>query len=164
MFHALEMEAAMVDIVADRVAAGLEHAVLADWHDELGRLTRDQLVAEIRKVAAWEREWVTALEWTDTAYAAWRARLDVELQTNPVARVLMPALDGSIERTRATVVRRALVLAAARVYQEGPGALTQVLDPASGQPFVYRYTAGGFELESSYRYKDETIRYTFPNR
>ena len=111
MFRALEMEAAAVEFEAERLAAGLERR--AGWPDELGQLTRDQLVAEIRKVAAWEREWVTALEWTDTAYAAWRARLDVELQTNPVARVFMPSLDGFIERTRATVVQRALVLAAA---------------------------------------------------
>jgi hypothetical protein len=41
--------------------------------------------------------------------------------------------------------------------------LTQNPDPASGQPFVYRQTATGFELEAAYQQKGKSVVLRFPS-
>ena len=54
-----------------------------------------------------------------------------------------------------------MTVAGLALMQEGPGVLTRHLDPATGQPFIYRPTATGFELQSAYQRDNKPVVMTF---
>lgn len=55
----------------------------------------------------------------------------------------------------------ALLTAGIAVRLDGEASLKDHPDPSSGKPFVYRKVSGGYELESSFRYKGEPRKLTF---
>jgi hypothetical protein len=67
---------------------------------------------------------------------------------NPMAGVLLPALDKVRARERRNQVRLAMLMAAVAVANDGPEKLKDIPDPVIGGPFEYRKLDGGFELKS----------------
>lgn len=47
------------------------------------------------------------------------------------------------------------------VLQSGPDQLGESRDPATGKPFAYVPTPGGFELQSAYQYRKKPVTMTF---
>ncbi len=115
----------------------------------------------MREVAALEREYVQAIGLSAADYQTWLTKLQTARQANPLIDALMPAFDGALEKTRATVVQRAMTAAGLQVLLSGPSALSQTLDPASGKPFQYRPVANGFELTSSFERKGQPVSVAF---
>jgi hypothetical protein len=67
---------------------------------------------------------------------------------NPIAELLLPAMDKVIAAQRRTEVRLAMLMAAIAVAEGGPEVLADIPDPYGNGPFTYRKLEGGFELSS----------------
>jgi hypothetical protein len=74
---------------------------------------------------------------------------------NPVYQVFFPAMINVRRAVARMEVRRALLSAALTVRQQGPEALKNHPDPVGGGPFEYRPFAGGFELRSRLKGRDD---------
>jgi hypothetical protein len=81
----------------------------------------------------------------DTQYAALKQKWS---SANPLADVLLPALDKVLTKEQRNQARLAMLLAAIAVAEKGPDALKNIKDPFGSGPFEYRKTDGGFELKS----------------
>ncbi len=165
LFRAVEAEAKGVDFEADRFAASTNTVgefiqVLSD-SNPLANMSREQALAGMRQVAALEREYAKVLELPDAEYNAWLAKLNQTRQANPLVDMLWPAMDQMLERTRATVIQRAMAVAGLQVLASGPAVLTQYPDPATGQPFIYRPSANGFELQSTHQADGKPVTLEF---
>jgi hypothetical protein len=67
---------------------------------------------------------------------------------NPMAELLLPAMDKVAAAQRKTEVRMAMLLASIAVAEGGPEKLADLKDPFGDGPFTYRELPGGFELSS----------------
>jgi hypothetical protein len=84
---------------------------------------------------------------------------------NPIYKVFFPAIAKVHQSMVRTEVRRALLSAAIAVHLNGPGALKDHPDPASGGPFDYSKFPGGFELRSkSSGQQDKPVSLTVGHR
>jgi hypothetical protein len=77
---------------------------------------------------------------------------------------MLPTLEGLVNKAREAVVDRKMAAAGLAVLQSGQEALSAYPDPASGQPFVYREKADGFQLQSDYQLHGQPITMTFPRQ
>jgi hypothetical protein len=101
---------------------------------------------------SWAPRFGFSPEQFETEYQADIAKLS---KTNPVVRVLTPALPRFRWAEAYCQTRRALLQAAIAVRRDGPSTLNRHLDPYDGNPFSYSSVDGGFRLES--RLKDNGI-------
>jgi hypothetical protein len=76
---------------------------------------------------------------------------------NPVFALVFPAYDRMRWQQERAAIRHALLAAAVAIQLDGPDALKQYPDPASGGPFGFAAFAGGFELRSKLQV-DEKLR------
>lgn len=83
-------------------------------------------------------------------FEAWLDKLRLAEQSNPLLRLVWPSMDRAQESTRNLIVRRSIASAGLALLAEGPSSLLNHLDPVTGQTFLYRQTATGFELQSGY--------------
>lgn len=67
---------------------------------------------------------------------------------NPVADLLLPAMDKVLAASRRREVRMSMLLAAIAVVESGPDKLADIKDPFGDGPFSYRKLERGFELSS----------------
>jgi hypothetical protein len=152
-YRAMECEAKGLEFEADRFTASTNDIqTLLQGISNDGRfasMSKEQIIAKMREVAALEREYVQAIGLPATDYEAWLTKLQMARQTNPLIDLLMPAFDS------------AMAEAGMRTLMSGPSVLSQYLDPATGQPFVYRMTAIGFELSSSFQIKGQPVKLEF---
>ena len=101
---------------------------------------------------SWAPRFGFSPEQFETEYQADIAKLS---KTNPVVRVLTPALPRFRWAEAYCQTRRALLQAAIAVRLDGPSALNRHLDPYDGNPFSYSPVDEGFRLES--RLKDKGV-------
>jgi hypothetical protein len=86
----------------------------------------------------------------------------IKSSDNPFAVILLPAMMGARQEEEKDCVRWAMVRAAILIRQEGEAALSKVLNPADGKPFIYKALEGGaFELKSALLIRDSQIALTF---
>lgn len=167
LYRALDWEAVGVELMADRFATMTPEQIQEMFQqlggdDPVGLMDKAQVVAATWQVAELEREYVKMMDAPDAEYQAWLTKLRAVQETNPFVKLLWPAMDTVLDKTRATVVQRAMMVAGLKVYEYGPNALLQYRDPSTGQAFVYRETAAGFELESAYQQKGKPVVLSFP--
>jgi hypothetical protein len=67
---------------------------------------------------------------------------------NPVADLLLPAMQKVMDATRRRDARMAMLLASIAVVESGPDKLAGIKDPFGDGPFGYRKLENGFELSS----------------
>jgi phosphoglycolate phosphatase-like HAD superfamily hydrolase len=164
-YRAMELEAKGVEFEADRFAASTNdiRTLIQAFGDDgrLASLSKEQVVAQMRAVAALEREYVQAIGLSAADYQTWLTKLQTARQSNPLIDALMPAFDTTLERTRGAVVQHAMAVAGLQVLVSGPSVLSQHLDPASGRPFQYQVTTTGFTLTSSFQSKGGPVSMNF---
>jgi hypothetical protein len=86
----------------------------------------------------------------------------INASKNPLSTSVIPALLHVREEEEKYRVQWAMVRAAIEVRREGEGALSKVLNPADGKPFIYRALEGGaFELNSALPIREQEIAMTF---
>lgn len=67
---------------------------------------------------------------------------------NPIAKVLLPAMDKVMKAQRHSAARMDMLLAGVAVIEGGPEKLAAIKDPFGDGPFEYRKLDDGFELSS----------------
>ena len=168
VYRGFETEAEIVDRLASRLASvppnQLDKEIQAMFEMGLPEMDPTQVAAALREVAAMERAYVQTLNGTEAQYQAWLEKISAAEQTNPFLRLLLPAHEAVVDKTRAVIVRRAMMAAGLALLQDGPNALLNHPDPASGRPFVYRLTSQGFELESVHPWKGQPVTMSFRTR
>jgi hypothetical protein len=76
---------------------------------------------------------------------------------NPLAPLLLPAMDKVAASHRRHVTQITLLKAALAVVQGGPEKLKDIKDPFGKGPFKYRALDKGFELKAKLLYKGKPI-------
>jgi hypothetical protein len=97
----------------------------------------------------------------DVQYADFIAKAKA---ANPLAEVLLPAMNKVLARERRNQVRLAMLLAAIAVNEKGPEALKDIKDPFGNEPFEYRALDGGFELKSKLEFEGKPVTLTVGQR
>lgn len=123
---------------------------------ELRKLDADAMLNKFREARALYGRLASAMKLPpEQTSAETKAILDEAVKSNPVAALVLPAVD-QVRRAEARVeARRALFAAAAAVLADGPDALAKHPDPfGAGEPFVHRKTDRGFVLESALADRD----------
>jgi hypothetical protein len=86
----------------------------------------------------------------------------IKSSDNPFAVTLLPAMMAAREEEEKYRVRWAMVRAGIAIRREGEAALSKVLNPADGKPFLYMALEGGaFELKSALPIRDTEVSLTF---
>ena len=167
--HAYEQEADMVTGLADKLAAMPPEEAMHQMMPTSNGFAASQIqpaglaqaIKEMRQVAELEKQFSKALELPDAEYRAWMNNLDAIRKTNPYIDALFSPAEGAVIRTQAMTVKSAMAAAGLAVTQTGTDALQSHPDPTTGQPFAYKKTADGFELESSFQVAQKPLSLSF---
>ena len=161
--HAIEQEADIQDREIDRLAAlPPEEAVRRLMSQgEISPTGLAQYFAMVRQAAELQRQYAQTLELPEAEYRAWLADQTAVRKTNPFVDSLLSAFENAVAKTQAMTVRNAMAAAGLAVMRDGPDALQSHPDPTTGQPFVYKKTADGFELESNFQVLDKSLKLSF---
>ncbi len=119
--------------------------------EEVIKLTQELLPVydELAKVAALPKEQF------DRQYPAFKKKTEA---ANPMAGVLLPAVDKFLAKERRLQARRAMLASAINVVQGGAEKIQQSRDPFGDGPFEYRATDKGFELESKLTFDNQPVK------
>jgi hypothetical protein len=79
---------------------------------------------------------------------------------NPVAALLLPAMQNVAAAERRNLTQRALLRSAITIVQGGAEKAKETMDPFGDGPFEYRAFDGGFELKSKFVYKGNPVTLT----
>ena len=120
------------------------------------------VMSQLQQVVDFEQKWAQVLaSSTEAEYQAVMRQYDELVASNPLAAALMPT-DKLMDKAQRAAVNQALVLAGLAVAKDGLAALAAYVDPATGQPFIYRPVPGGFELQSNYIFNNQPLKVVFP--
>ena len=90
----------------------------------------------------------------DAKYPAFVERTEA---AQPIAKMLLPAMQKVVTAQRHSEVRMAMLLAGIAVIEGGPDKLAGIKDPFGDGPFGYRKLDNGFELSSKLLEKDKLV-------
>ncbi len=93
----------------------------------------------------------------DAQYPSFKQKWEA---ANPLAGVLLPALDKVFAKEHRNQARLAMLLASIAVARDGPAALKKIKDPFGSGPFEYRELDGGFELKSQLEFEGKPVTLT----
>jgi hypothetical protein len=115
-------------------------------------LNQAAILVGFKQIADSERELANILAFSsEDEYEAWQKEVTELQSSSPFAGFALEADEAFVDKVRRYEVDRALVVAGFAIAQSGVNALQSILDPSSGQPFVYTETADGFRLQSTYQ-------------
>ena len=78
-------------------------------------------------------------------------------EANPVAGLIVPAVDQLLAKERRHQARLAMSMAATAVAEGGPEKLKDIKDPFGDGPFTYRQLDKGFELQSKLLFEGQPV-------
>ncbi len=93
----------------------------------------------------------------DAQYPAFKQKTK---DANPLAGVIVPAVDKLLAQERRNQARMAMLLAAVAVAEGGPDKLKDIKDPFGSGPFDYRSLDKGFELKSQLLFEGQPVTLT----
>lgn len=168
--RAIEQQADITAREADRLAAlppeemkrqleGIQS--FADDPSRFQSLEPAQVIADIRQAAELRGQFAKALGLPEAEYRAWLTSLDEAGKANPFVGLYVTPLDQAVTKTQAMTVKSAMAVAGLAVTQDGTDALQTHPDPSTGQPFAYKQTPDGFELESSFQVSQKPLSLSF---
>jgi hypothetical protein len=129
---------------------------------EVLEMDRAVVLADLQQVADSQRNLARALASGSTdEYDVWAQQNNDLLESNPLAKVIMPWYDQYLNRADRAAINRAFVEAGLAVAQDGPSALSSHLDPSTSQPFIYTETSDGFELQSGFKTNGVPLKMQF---
>jgi hypothetical protein len=165
--HAIEQEADMIARETDRLATLPPEEIMRKLKtiendpSRFESMEPTQAIAEVRQAVELQRQYAKALELTETDYREWQTGLEAVRKTNPFAQYLLSPIEGVINQTQAMTVKSAMAAAGLAVMKDGPNVLQSHPDPTTSQPFAYKKTADGFELESSFQVEEKSLKLSF---
>jgi len=128
---------------------------------ELGPMGPVQMIAYLRQAADLQRQYGQALEMPEAEYSEWLANLQAAANANPLVGMFVSSFRPAVDKTQAMTVNSAMAVAGLAVMQNGTDALPSHPDPTTGQPFAYKQTPDGFELESSFQVAEKSLKLSF---
>jgi len=164
--RALEQEANILGETADRLAAlppeeAARELTMGNDSAQISSTGLAQYIAQMRQAAELQAQYAKASELTDAQYQAWLTNLDEAAKTNPIVAMFVSSLGLATDKTQAMKIRSAMAAAGLAVMQNGTDALQSHPDPTTGQPFAYRQTPNGFELESTFQVAQKPLSLSF---
>ena len=90
----------------------------------------------------------------DVQYPAFK---DKAKTANPLAGVILPAVDQLVAKERRSQARLAMLIASVAVSTSGPDKLKEIKDPFGDGPFAYRPLDKGFELQSKLTFEGQPV-------
>ena len=118
--------------------------------------------AGLQKVIDIDQQFGRTLGMPESQFQAWWSQVNAD--TNPIVKLLLPTLDSVRSKALTTQVQRAMLGAGIAVMQNGPAQLDAFTDPTTGSVFTYAPTAdGGFELRSTFQVKGKPVTMAFPS-
>ena len=123
----------------------------------------DSINAQIHWCAQVDRDFAAKAQLSDAEFKAWWAQINQQGASQPIAALVLPALDSMRTQLQKTSVNNSMLAAGLAILQSGPGQLGTQLDPTTGQPFSYVQTATGFELRSTFQTKGKPVIMSFSN-
>jgi hypothetical protein len=165
--RAIEQDADMSDRTADAIATISPEEIkqMVDAFQSSGvplpPMEPTQMSAYIRQKADLQRQYAQTLELPEAEYRAWLTSQEAIRKTNPFAEQFLSIIETVLTRTQAMTVYSAMAVAGLAVTQDGTEALQSHPDPTTGQPFAYKQTPDGFELESSFQFIGKSLKLSF---
>lgn len=121
------------------------------------------LIAAIKAAADLDRDLARVMTTgSGSEYEDWLQRYDALIGTKPLCNWLLAAIPNVVTKAQGYEVNRALVEAGLAVAATGTPGLAKHLDPSTGQLFTYQEVPGGFELQSSFQFKNQPVKMFFP--
>ncbi len=120
-----------------------------------------QAIANLRQLADLQKQYAQTLDLPESDYREWLNSLEAIRKANPLAEAFLSAIEASVRKTQAMTVMNAMAAAGLAVAQNGTDALQSHPDPTTGQPFTYKQTPDGFELESSFQIVQKPLSLSF---
>ena len=165
--RAIEQDADMSDRTADAIATISPEEIkqMVDAFQSSGvplpPMEPTQMSAYIRQKADLQRQYAQTLELPEAEYRAWLTSQEAIRKTNPFAEQFLSIIETVLTRTQAMTVYSAMAVAGLAVTQDGTEALQSHPDPTTGQPFAYKQTPDGFELEYSFQFIGKSLKLSF---
>jgi len=166
--YAIEQEAGISERTADAMlnmssedVTNLLASFFAHSSTPLTPMEPAQAIADIRQVADLKRQYAQTLELPETDYHEWLTSQETVRNTNPFAEDFLSSIERSVSRTQAMTVYNAMAVAGLSIMQDGLDVLPSHPDPTTGQPFTFRQTPDGFELESSFQVLNKSLKLSF---
>jgi hypothetical protein len=105
------------------------------------------------------------IEQSDGQYQQWFAQMKAESASMPIGNVLLGQYNSfNFARAfaEATEIRYSMFDAGLALQEGNEAQFQSIRDPATGQPFAVTQTAGGFQLNSSFKdYAGKPVTFTF---
>jgi hypothetical protein len=165
----IEQEANISDRTADAISTMSPELMMrmvnafhsTDTSVQLPPMEPTEVSADLRQIADLQRQYAQTLELPDADYREWLSSLDAIRKTNPFVEEFLSAMEVNITKTQTMTVYSAMAAAGAAVMQDGPDALQSHLDPSTDEPFSYKPTPSGYDLESSFQFKGKPLKLSF---
>ena len=133
----------------------------ADIPDELRQITVEEAITKTEALLPVYDELARFVglprEQFDAQYPAFKERTKA---ANPLAGLIVPAVDQLLAKERRNQARLAMLLAAVAVAESGPDKLKDIKDPFGSGPFEYRALDKGFELKSKLEFEGQPVTLT----
>ncbi|HEX4084350.1 MAG TPA: hypothetical protein VHY22_05530 [Chthoniobacteraceae bacterium] len=117
--------------------------------------------AEVQWVTQTEQALANSLQEPNAQFQQWWSQQLSQASTMPFANQILPSLDGVRTKTQASLVQNAMLQAGIALVQNDQAAFQTILDPTTGQPFIYVQTTNGFQLGSTMQVGGKPVTMTF---
>jgi hypothetical protein len=159
--HATQCEKRMASTIVQQLRAA-EEKQTGSWRETWLAILGPDADESLKKAQSFEQV-ITQLEAFQSVYdelealvALPPAEFDAKFPAfvkkagaaNPMAKLLLPAMDKDIETQRRSDVRMAMLMAGIAVVERGPEKIADFKDPFGDGPFGYKKLKTGFELSS----------------
>ncbi|MEM7394825.1 MAG: hypothetical protein AAF492_21030, partial [Verrucomicrobiota bacterium] len=95
---------------------------------------------------------------TPDAFSAWDEAWQENFDSlNPLSQILIPSIRKAWAAQAKMTIRRDMLQTGLGVLRQGPELLERRKDPISEARYIYRKTATGFELESTFESNDKPV-------
>ncbi len=120
------------------------------------------LSAQVKWLQQTEKELPQKAQLPDADINAWWAQVNEQARSQPLASPVLETMKGFLDRYRFNSVNSTMLSAGLAVLQNGAEALASFRDPTNGRAFTFVPTATGFELRSTFQYKNKPVTLAFP--
>jgi hypothetical protein len=168
--HATQCEKRMASSIIQQLRAA-EEKQTGSWHETWLAILGPDTDEALKKVESFEQV-ITQLEAFQSVYdelealvALPPAEFDAKFPefvkkagaANPMAKLLLPAMDKVIATKRRSEVRMAMLMAGIALVESGPEKIAEFKDPFGDGPFGYKKLENGFELSSTFVHEGQPV-------
>jgi hypothetical protein len=154
---------ALMDQYADPATRSQAESVLgmAFTNGNGPAVTPQQMTSGLEWIKQTEEALAPTLTEPQPQFQQWWTQKLTESASMPGAGVMMPGLLNARTAAQATLVEDAMLQAGMALEQNDQTQFESILDPSTGQPFIYTQTTNGFQLGSPLKYRSKPVTLSF---